>query len=153
VNVSTNDRNPPRRAAWRTCLVALLLLGSAGCGDVRYYVSRPIELDAIESRLRMKESTRKDVLEVLGPPEGKGREMLPISPAGIPWKDDPGFNWDVVNYAPLTVGGALLFFGGWWVLSAKHWFKGPVRMGTDEELEQLEETQLGSFDLPTEEPA
>jgi len=81
VNVSTNDRNPPRRAAWRTCLVALLLLGSAGCGDVRYYVSRPIELDAIESRLRMKESTRKDVLEVLGPPEGKGREMLPISPA------------------------------------------------------------------------
>lgn len=81
MNVSTNDRNPPRRAAWRTCLVALLLLGSAGCGDVRYYVSRPIELDAIESRLRMKESTRKDVLEVLGPPEGKGREMLPISPA------------------------------------------------------------------------
>jgi amino acid transporter len=79
--------------------------------------------------------------------------MLPISPAGIPFKDDPGFNWDVANYAPLTVGGALLFFGGWWVLSAKRWFKGPVRMGTDEELEQLEETQLGSFDLPTEEPA
>jgi amino acid transporter len=79
--------------------------------------------------------------------------MLPISPAGIPWKDDPGFNWDVANYAPLTVGGALLFFGGWWVLSAKKWFKGPVAMGTDEELEQLEETQLGSFDLPTEEPA
>jgi len=52
-----------------------------GCGDVRYYVSRPFELDAIESRLRMKESTREDVLAVLGPPEGKGREMLPISPA------------------------------------------------------------------------
>ena len=55
--------------------------------------------------------------------------------------------------APLTVGGALLFFGGWWVLSAKKWFKGPVRMGTDEELEQLEEEQLGAFDFPTEEPA
>jgi hypothetical protein len=39
------------------------------------------------------------------------------------------------------------------VISAKNWFKGPVRMGTDEELEQLEERQLRGFDLPTEEPA
>jgi amino acid transporter len=75
----------------------------------------------------------------------------PVAPTGIPWKD--GFNWDVANYAPLTVGGALLFFGGWWVISAKNWFKGPVRMGTDEELEVLEEKTLGAFDLPTEEPA
>jgi hypothetical protein len=52
--------------------------------------------------------------------------------------------------APILVGGALLLFGGWWVLSAKNWFKGPVRMGTDEELEQLEEQQLGEFALPTE---
>ena len=68
--------------------------------------------------------------------------------AGIPWKD--GFDWDVVNYAPLTVGGALLLFGGWWVISAKKWFKGPVRMGTEEELEQLEAKQEAGFDLPAE---
>ena len=43
------------------------------------------------------------------------------------------------NYAPLLVGGAFLLFGGWWVISAKNWFKGPVRMGTEEELEQLEQ--------------
>ena len=48
------------------------------------------------------------------------------------------------------VGGALLLFGGWWVLSAKNWFKGPVRMGTEEELQQLEEKQLGEFAMPTE---
>ena len=30
-------------------------------------------------------------------------------------------------------------FGGWWVLSARKWFKGPVRMGTEEELERYEE--------------
>ncbi|HET9243958.1 MAG TPA: amino acid permease [Gaiella sp.] len=76
----------------------------------------------------------------------------PVTPTGIPWKD--GFNWDVANYAPLTVGGALLFFGGWWLISAKNWFTGPVRMGTEEELERLEEEQLAQFDLPTEaEPA
>ncbi len=33
-----------------------------------------------------------------------------------------------------------------------HWFKGPVRMGTETELEQLEEETLGQFDLPTESP-
>ena len=31
--------------------------------------------------------------------------MLPIAPAGVPWDD--AFDWNVVNYAPLTVGGAL----------------------------------------------
>ena len=62
--------------------------------------------------------------------------MLPIAPGGVPWDD--AFDWNVVNYAPLTVGGALLLFGGWYVLSAKRWFKGPVRQGTEEELERME---------------
>jgi hypothetical protein len=44
------------------------------------------------------------------------------------------------------VGGAFLFFGGWWVLSAKNWFKGPVRMGSEQELEQIEAGLAGSGD-------
>jgi len=43
-----------------------------------------------------------------------------------------------VNYAPATVGGALVLFGGWYALSARRWFKGPVRQGTEEELERIE---------------
>jgi amino acid transporter len=62
--------------------------------------------------------------------------LMPITPTGIPWKT--AFNWNVVNYAPLTVGGALLLFGGWYVLSAHKWFKGPVRQGSEEELERIE---------------
>ena len=73
---------------------------------------------------------------------------MPITPTGIPWKT--GFNWNVVNYAPLAVGGALLLFGGWYVLSARKWFKGPVRMGTDEELERLEAEQERKFSLPAD---
>ena len=73
---------------------------------------------------------------------------MPPYSISAPWKD--GFTWEAVNYAPILVGGALLLFGGWWVLSAKKWFKGPVRMGTEEELERLEEEQLGQFALPTE---
>ena len=63
--------------------------------------------------------------------------LAPIAPAGIPWNDS--FSWSVANYAPLTVGGAFIFFGGWYAISAKNWFKGPVRMGTEEELERIEE--------------
>ena len=74
--------------------------------------------------------------------------MLPTAPAGIPWKSQ--FTWNAVNYAPVTIGGALLLFGGWWVLSARRWFKGPVRMGTDAELEQLEQKQEEQFLLPAD---
>jgi amino acid transporter len=63
--------------------------------------------------------------------------ILPIAPAGIPFKK--GFDFNVANYAPVTVGGAFILFGGWYLVSAKNWFKGPIRQGTEEELERIEE--------------
>ena len=63
--------------------------------------------------------------------------LLPPYKSSVPWADE--FSWEALNYAPILVGGALLLFGGWWVLSANKWFKGPVRMGTEEELERIEE--------------
>jgi amino acid transporter len=76
--------------------------------------------------------------------------LLPFSPAGVPFKDNPGWNWDVVNYAPATVGGALVLFGGWYLLSARKWFKGPVRQGTEEELERIEaQYERGPATAPT----
>jgi amino acid transporter len=62
--------------------------------------------------------------------------LLPFAKVGIPGNE--GFTWDFVNYTPITVGGALLLFGGWYVLSAKKWFKGPIVQGTEEELERIE---------------
>jgi amino acid transporter len=74
--------------------------------------------------------------------------LMPPYKSSVPWEDD--FSWEALNYAPILVGGALILFGGWYVLSARKWFKGPVRMGTEEELERLEEQRLGEFALPTE---
>jgi hypothetical protein len=74
--------------------------------------------------------------------------MLPTSPGGIPGHSSPGFSWNLANYAPLTIVGAFVLFGGWWVLSANKWFKGPVRMGTEDELAQLEAKQESEFLLP-----
>jgi amino acid transporter len=61
---------------------------------------------------------------------------LPLFKAGLPW--DADFSWSLTNYTVLWFAGIGLFFGGWWILSAKNWFKGPVRMGSESELEQLE---------------
>ncbi len=62
--------------------------------------------------------------------------ILPTTPTAIPWHS--GFNWDVVNYAPITVGSVLLIVGAWWVVSAHTWFKGPIVQGNEAELEQIE---------------
>jgi amino acid transporter len=74
--------------------------------------------------------------------------IFPLYKAGLPWESD--FSWELTNYAILWFAGIGLVFGGWWALSARTWFKGPVRMGTEEELERLEEEQAGQFVLPTE---
>jgi amino acid transporter len=74
--------------------------------------------------------------------------IFPLYKSGLPWQDD--FSWEVTNYTVLWFAGIGLVFGGWWALSAKNWFKGPVRMGTEEELERMEEETLRRYELPTE---
>jgi amino acid transporter len=61
---------------------------------------------------------------------------LPFYKVGIPGTD--GFTWEFSNYTILWFVGIGIVFGGWWALSAKNWFKGPVRMGSEEELERYE---------------
>jgi amino acid transporter len=77
--------------------------------------------------------------------------VFPLYKAGLPWESD--FSWELTNYTILWFAGIGIFFGGWWALSAKNWFKGPVRMGTDEELERMEKELAGRYELPTEAPA
>ena len=62
--------------------------------------------------------------------------IFPLYKAGLPWEDD--FSWDLTNYTVLWFAAIGIVFGGWWILSAKNWFKGPVRQGTEEELERRE---------------
>jgi len=61
---------------------------------------------------------------------------FPLYTIGLPW--DANFSWDFANYTVLWFLGFGIVFGGWWALSAKRWFKGPVRMGTEDELERME---------------
>jgi hypothetical protein len=61
---------------------------------------------------------------------------LPLFYDGLPWSAN--FSWSLTNYTVLWFAGIGLFFGGWWAVSARKWFKGPVRMGTEEELERIE---------------
>jgi amino acid transporter len=62
--------------------------------------------------------------------------ILPVTPTGVPWNSH--FTWLSFNYAPIAVLGTLVLVGGWWLLSARKWFKGPIAQGTPEELARIE---------------
>ena len=76
--------------------------------------------------------------------------MLPAFFNGTPWKTP--FLWSAFNYTPIMVGAAFFLFGGWWVLSAKRWFKGPIRQGDEAELERIER-EFGEGEAPAPAPA
>jgi amino acid transporter len=76
--------------------------------------------------------------------------ILPVTPAGIPFKS--GFTWVSFNYAPIAVVGTLLLVGGWWLQSARTWFKGPVSQGSAEELARIE-AEYGETTPPVATPA
>jgi amino acid transporter len=50
---------------------------------------------------------------------------LPTSQAGVFFKN--GFSWSAVNYAPLVTIGVIVGVTVWYAVSAKNWFKGPIR--------------------------
>jgi len=72
--------------------------------------------------------------------------LAPFAYAGIPW--NKGFTWVAFNYTLIMVGGAFLLFGGWYVVSARKWFKGPIRQGDEAELERIEAGYEGGKAIP-----
>jgi hypothetical protein len=72
--------------------------------------------------------------------------FAPFAYAGIPW--NKGFDWNLFNYTIVTVGGSFLLFGGWYLLSARRWFKGPIREGSEEELGRIEASFEGGGAAP-----
>jgi amino acid transporter len=63
--------------------------------------------------------------------------ILPTNPGGVPWHTSK-FDWKLFNYAPVAIGGTMLLVGGWWLLSARRWFTGPIAQGSAEELARIE---------------
>jgi amino acid transporter len=51
------------------------------------------------------------------------------------------------NYAPVAVVGLFVIITIWWVVSARHWFKGPIIQGSEVELEAIEHA-VGETHLP-----
>jgi amino acid transporter len=56
---------------------------------------------------------------------------LPYTPTGLPWND--GFDTSVVNYTPLAILIPVIF-GGWYLISAKNKYQGPVRTLEEDEI-------------------
>ncbi len=54
---------------------------------------------------------------------------------------------DNFNYAPVAVLGVFVLVTIWWLVSARHWFKGPIIQGSETELEAIEHA-VGETHLP-----
>ena len=67
----------PHRAITAWVLLATAVLVS-GCFGFRMEVGRRVDPALLETTLRIGESTRENVLAVLGEPGGRGRSLLPI---------------------------------------------------------------------------
>ncbi len=72
--------------------------------------------------------------------------LLPSTTAGV-WFTE-AFDWTSANYAPLTFGGLLIIVGAWWLLSARKWYKGPIRE-VDEALVEVERAETGEAMSPS----
>jgi hypothetical protein len=69
-----------RRALATALLIASSLLAT-GCISARLEMGRRVDPGLLETRLRIGQSTRADVLATLGEPSGRGRGLLPIDAA------------------------------------------------------------------------
>jgi amino acid transporter len=56
--------------------------------------------------------------------------IMPLTDTAVPWNDS--FDYKTANYAPVAVGIVLVAITAWWLLSARRWFKGPIRNIDDE---------------------
>jgi amino acid transporter len=52
--------------------------------------------------------------------------MMPTLPGGNPFSSSD-FEWKFVNYSPIVTVGTVALLWIWWQVSAKKWFKGPIR--------------------------
>ena len=79
----------------------------------------------------------------LGSPFDYATQATLYLETGLPDPNDPSFlpaaGQKIIRYLKQTNGGAFVLFGGWYLLSARNWFKGPVRQGSDEELARIEQ--------------
>jgi amino acid transporter len=154
--VSKTDR-VPIYTVWAVCIIAFAMeIPTLSYGLTGYYVSTSIAVIGlyiafvlpIILRLKAGESFERgawhlgrhykwiDSIAILWIAFISVVFILPFAYAGIPW--NKGFDWNLFNYTPLTVGAAFVLFGGWYLLSARKWFKGPIRQGSEEELGRIE---------------
>ncbi len=61
--------------------------------------------------------------------------IMPTTDTAVWWNSD--FDYKTANYAPIAIGVVIIAVGIWWLVSARHWFKGPIRT-IDEEFEAAE---------------
>ena len=68
--------NPFRQVLLTIFLITIALL--AGCGEIKVRAGTPVAPSLLESKLVIGQSTSDDIRQILGEPNGLGREFLPF---------------------------------------------------------------------------
>ena len=71
--------------------------------------------------------------------------IMPVAPSAIPWNAD--FDYKTLNYAPIVFAVVIVGVALWWRMSARNWFKGPIRNIDDEIADPMDP------DAPKSDPA
>jgi len=67
--------------------------------------------------------------------------IMPVTDTAVPWNDN--FDYKTANYAPVALVIVIGAVGIWWMVSARHWFKGPIHTIEMDELGRvIEDTEV-----------
>jgi amino acid transporter len=73
--------------------------------------------------------------------------IMPVTDTAVPWNDN--FDYKTANYAPVALVIVIGAVGIWWMVSAKHWFKGPIHTIEMDELGRIvEDTEVPPSEPP-----
>jgi amino acid transporter len=72
--------------------------------------------------------------------------IMPTTDTAVPWNSN--FDYKTANYAPVALGVVIVAVGIWWLVSARHWFKGPIRTIEMDELGRV----VDEHPIPPAEP-
>ena len=67
--------------------------------------------------------------------------IMPVTDTAVPWNSN--FDYKTANYAPVALVVVIGAVWIWWMVSAKHWFKGPIHTIEMDELGRvIEDTEV-----------
>jgi amino acid transporter len=145
---SLNRRRIPANAVWLAGAAAFVLGIPALWNTVVFTALVSLSLVAIYIAYVLPTFTRLLSRNFTPGPWNLGRWSKPIGWIAVVWvvfitvlfvlPQATPINRDTFNYAGVVLFGSIFLLTIWWLVSVRHWFKGPISQGDEAALEEIE---------------